>query len=334
MTGVVQVAMVLASCATMFVASGCGDEETNPVGSSAVQTDNPERAFAPLIEFAADEPWRPMNARWFIERSSLWFAEDRGCEDRKIAVGHTMPDQRTEATNWIYPRGLGRSSQSAYYRNPYRTRCEQIDFDLRSYADQLTRPHDPGPRIESVRAGQGFYLDLGDGARTGPAAIRAAPTYVERTDEGDSGVRLTYSILFGMHGRPGAPAGHEGDWQRVDVILRVAGDRYEPRVVQLGGYRREVAWGSVRRVGGTHPVVRAARATHTMHATAPGGSCAECVALRTWKSLAEARKEVWYGFGGAWGELGATSATTGPLGPHGFWPSAADKEREREDGSD
>ena len=33
-------------------------------------------------------------------------------------------------------------------------------------------------------------------------------------------------------------------------------------------------------------------------------------------------------FGGAWGDIGTNSATTGPLGPHGFFASDAEKHRE------
>ncbi|MDP9134021.1 MAG: hypothetical protein M3N56_04240, partial [Actinomycetota bacterium] len=61
-------------------------------------------------------------------------------------------------------------------------------------------------------------------------------------------------------------------------------------------------------------------------------SCGDCVPWETWRSLSDARKELWYGFGGAWGQVGSTSTTTGPLGPHQFFPSAAEKARQRAEG--
>ncbi|MDP9136090.1 MAG: hypothetical protein M3N56_14825, partial [Actinomycetota bacterium] len=264
-------AATLAGCALIAGASGCGGDDDDPRAESpaGVQTTNPLRTFAPLVEVAADEPWRPMSGRWFIERSVFRFAEDDGCPDRKIAVGHTMPEQQNPEIDWIYPKGLGGWSWPAYFRNPFDAKCE-LDFDLRFYADQLTRPHDPGVRVEGIRPGEGFYLDLVDEARGGPVmeGDLTEPVYAERTAEGDAGVRLTYWMLFGMHGTPGEPDAHEGDWQRVDVLLHDAGDdRYEPLAVQVGmGEQKPVdtAWGAARHVDGTHPVVAAARGSHAM----------------------------------------------------------------------
>jgi hypothetical protein len=282
-----------------------------------------------------------MSARWFIERSAFWFAEDGGCADRKIAVGHTLPEQRNEEIDWIFPRGLGGLASSPYYRNPYDAKCE-LDFDLRFDADQLTRPHDPGPRVEGVRPGEGYYLDLVDAARPGPdptpatrgrAGSVSAPVYAERTDEGDGGVRLTYWMLFGMDGMPGDAGAREGDWERVDVLLSEAGDdRYEPLAVQVAGDEGRLVerpWVVARLAGDTHPVVRLARATHAATVLGRGARCAACMRWEAWRSLADARAQRWYGFGGAWGDVGATDATTGPLGPHRHWPSAAERERER-----
>ena len=328
-------AVVAIACALAAGASGCGDDESGaapaaPAGT--VQTKDPLQTFAPLLELAADEPWQPMSAHWFIERSIFWFAEDEGCADRKIAVGHAFPEQWTPRYDWIFPKGLGGWSWPAYFRNPYDSKCE-YDFDKRFYADQLTRPHDPGARVEGLRPGEGFYLDLDDVARAGPPPAGGAttigqPVYAERTDEGDDGVRLTYWTLFGMHGMPGEPNAHEGDWVRADVLLRDDGeDRYEPVAVQGGLGVAETSWDDVRRVDDTHPVMRVARATHEVSAS--GARCAGCAEWEAWRSLADARKELWYGFGGAWGEVGASDATTGPLGPHGVFPTAAQRARER-----
>lgn len=337
------VMITLACGMTGVFATGCGSsDEPSAAAPGTVQTENPERTFAPLVEAAADDPWRAMSARWFIERSIFWFAEDDGCADRKIAVGHTMPEQQNPEIDWIYPKGLGGWSWPAYFRNPYDAKCV-LDFDQRFYADELTRPHDPGPRVEGIRPGEGFYLDLADDARPGPELSPgepiSAPVYAERTDEGDDGVRLTYWMLFGMHGTPGDADAHEGDWERIDVLLHDAGDDgYEPVAVQVvadGAERdvaesrfRDTAWGAARRIDGTHPVVRLAPSTHDATVAAPGGArCADCARWESWRSLAAAPRELWYGFGGAWGEVGADDASTGPLGPHDDWPSPSEKVR-------
>lgn len=333
--------VVLGCCALALAVAGCGETASRAGDQAGVRTSNPERAFAPLIELAADEPWRPMSARWFIERSSLWYAGGR-CEDREIAVGHALPERQTPRTDWIFPKGLGGWSFTAYFRNPYDGKCV-LDFDRRYYADQFTRPYDPGRRVQGIPAGEGFYLDLIDGARSGPpfpggpsAAVRQ-PVYADRVDEGDGSVRLRYWMLFGMRGTPGAPGAHEGDWLRVDVLLRIVGEgRYQPLATQVVQARhgreapppQERAWATTRLAQNRHPAVRLQRGTHVATIMRTGEAC-DCRLWPAWWSLSQARKELWYGFGGAWGELGATSQTTGSLGPHRFFPSVEQRNRER-----
>lgn len=330
-------AVVAIACALAVGASGCGDEESNAAGTGAIQTNNPERTFAPLIEVAADEPWRPMSARWFIERSALSYTDDRrSCGSFIVAVGHTMPELQDSVTDWIYPEGLGAQHGKAYYRAPKGPNCD-LDLDRRVFADQLVRPHDPGPREpEGAKRGEGFYLNLADDARSGPADRSRVPVYVERTDEGDSGARLTYWMLFGMHGTPGEPRAHEGEWKRIDLLLDDLGDgAYRPRTMQTDGLDgQEVPWGEVRHTGGTHPVVSVARATHALALATSRDRCALCDRWTSWSKLADAHRQPWYGFGGAWGDLGTSSATTGPLGPHGQWATLAEKARDGENTAD
>jgi hypothetical protein len=119
--------------------------------------------------------------------------------------------------------------------------------------------------------------------------------------------------------RPGAT--HEGDWERADVTLRGDAGEYEPVSLRLSseGSHVTVPWEELATDdtgGGAHPVVRSARGTHAL---ARGAECDSCVEWATWERVLTARRQHWYGFGGAWGEVGESSATTGPLGPHGVW---------------
>jgi len=324
------VGLALIACAAL--ASGCGsDDGDGPPAGASLATPEPLRTFAPLVFVAPGEAHRPISARWFLERSILSFAEREGCEDRPIAVGRTLPELQNPTIDWIFHFGLGRGP--AYYRNPYDATCE-LDFDVRVDASQLTRPFDPGPRAAGLEPRQGFVLDLGDEHRAGPPARAEvdAPVYAARTDEGDGGVRLTYWMLFGMHALEGRPdRAHEGDWERVDVLLTDHGDdRYEPHTVEVGpaplDRRVAVPWASVPRADGTHPIVELARGSHTPLASADG-SCDRCAAWPTWESLADVGAEDWYGFGGAWGETGDSAATTGPLGPHDHFPAVSGDRR-------
>jgi hypothetical protein len=315
---------VLLLIAVCVLIVGCGDSSSKP-NAHAVLTATPGETFAPLVQLAADERWRPASARWLIENSVLWFASGDRCDNRKVAVGRTLPEQRSQepmqGVDWIYPVGMGLGAYT-YYRNLYDERCKLIP-DNKIYADQLSRPHDEGLRPKNLPPGAGFHLDLVDEVRDGPNSFGKTPVYVERANIGDGEVRLTYWMLFSMNAPPGRPAEtHEGDWERVEVLLRTDGpNRYEPRVIRLtdaAGKAREVPWRSLERSGG-HPVLTSERGSHTMAPAAPNERCDECVRWRTWRTLADVRKQRWYGFGGAWGAAGKTSATTGPLGPHGEW---------------
>ena len=315
----------LVACSAI-AAGGCGSSDGDADEPGAIATADPATTFAPTILLPAGERYRPLSARWFVERSVLWFAEGQGCDDRKIAVGRTLGEQRGGDIDWIWHHVLG-GRRWAYYRSPWNARCEP-DLYVRAYANQHVRPHDVVDRPSSVRPQEGFYLDLVDSARSGPRALDEAVVYVERADAPPS-VRLTYWLMFGEHAPAGRPAEtHEGDWERVDVLLRRDADgRYEPRAVRLGArdaqgapaQSRDVPRSKLRWAGRTHPILVAARGSHTL--TPPGRSCEDCTRWQTHRRLEPLRKQGWYGFGGAWGEVGQTGATTGPLGPHdGTWP--------------
>lgn len=332
-------------------ATGCGSDSSGADGD-AIETRNPEATFAPLIQLHPEERWLPMGASWFLDRSSFWFAEDQGCEDRKIAVGDLLYAEWTPVVDSLSHDGLGQS-RLPYFRTPYgpavpgtlnETTGTPCPFreGYKYYANQQTRPYERRDRVKGLRLGEGYYLSLTDPARKGQrprvdgdTTNITATTYVERQAQdvdGDPGLRLTYWQLYGMN-QPREPQGpieartHEGDWERVDVLLKESGEHeYVPAAVRTySDYgARNIAWASVRRApgpgGSTHPVLTAARGDHALSPVPRPDDCADCPQWPTWSTVAQLRKQPWYGFGGAWGEPGATSETTGPLGPHGKWP--------------
>lgn len=343
-------------------AGGCGES----AGAGAIEARNPAAAFAPVVHFHPREPYRPMGARWFLSRSMLLFAEDDGCADREVSVGRLLKAQQNEVTDWTFITGLGEGP--GYWRYAYTASCDDYRPGQRHYANGLTRPLDESPgRSPGLRVGEGFYLDLMDWGRGGPkprdeagqAVVGDAFAWFERRRhevDGEPGLLLSYWMLFGMseprdpRDRAVAALTHEGDWERVDVLLRGEGGEWEPLAVRLtgpDGRPREIAWERLRLTaaeGGpaaapTHPVLFAARGGHSLYAR-PGAherdvdlgdgrvvrvrdvavaSCMECPRWETWRRLSPAGDRAWYGFGGAWGEVGPTDQRTGPLGPHGAW---------------
>lgn len=325
-----------------MASAGCGSD------SEAVETRDPELTFAPMVQLDPEERWYPMGARWFLDRSVLEFATDQGCGDFEVAVGRTLEERQNEVTQFIVIGWLGKY-RPGYERYPTAASCE-IDGSRDFYSVQHTRPFDTEDRPRGLPRTEGWYIDLVDEARPGPRDTRSdgarkllkrVPAYVERVQEevdGEAGARLTYWLLYGMnepHGSEGVDRDtpHEGDWERVDVLLkRDDDDSYEPVGVRLyadGRQQREVPWDALGTVAGddgpdkTHPVLSAARGSHELSAGSSAGRCSGCPRWHLWDRVRDLRDQLWYGFGGAWGEVGSDSATTGPLGPHGKWPTGA-----------
>jgi hypothetical protein len=326
----------MALCIALNV--GCGDGDSAVGG---IRTADPAKTFAPLVWLARVEPSRPVGARWFIARSKLWFADDHGCPHQPISVGEERSAERTAATAFTILDNMGRAA--GYWREAMLRVCDKPRESQRYYANQLTRPYDDASaRAPELAPGEGYYLDLHDGSRRGEllsdrygqATVEAPAYYESRPAEvaGEDGLRLTYWLLFAtsVSSSTGAPT-HEGDWQRIEVLLR--GDEesgYRPdsvRLVRPNGDWRRIPWRALDRSAAvpgprTHPVVLAGGGNHTLTASVDGdGGCFGCGRWSTWEGLEDAAAEPWYGFGGAWGDIGATAATTGPLGPHDEWAS-------------
>jgi hypothetical protein len=330
--------------------SGCSATAENP--PQGIETSDPAATFAPMIAVHPRERWLPIAADEFIAGSTLRW-RDGDCGDDAIAASAGAGATGVPRLN---PARLGLARRPYQHRPGRPPDCATGRLFATS---GYTRPNDP-LRANDIPRDEGFYLDLDDSRRVATASKRIVPTYFERhrtTRPEERSLRITYWMLFRMHQPPGPPAltesaGHEGDWERVSVLLRVvAPDRYVPLSVRYhdedararyADNTRDVPWRSVRRVARsgrtrTHPVALAARGSHTLypkpvrarvvtHGITTGRrklydnalACPKCVAWRTWRDLRSATKEPWYGYGGGWGDsLGARTAAAG-LGPSGW----------------
>lgn len=301
--------VVAAICAGAI--AGCGDGTEDAAPPRLVTTDDPIATFAPLVRLHERERAYPMSAETFLDNSSLTWANG-DISEVKLAEGPARVPLETDDAPLIEARRLGDA-------DPYRHRWKG-----RSYAaTDLVRPFDPG-RAAGLPEGAGLYLDLGtavlDGER--PVHVRpgktvqGTPVYAETHPTGRRALRMTYWMLFGRHApSPSGATAHEGDWERVSVLVRRTSRRrrFAPLSVTYhqGGQRRTVPWRAAQVSARTHPQVLLARGSHTPRA----GTCERCPKWRTWETLRDARRQPWYGFGGAWGSIWRSDATTGPLGP-------------------
>lgn len=195
-------------------------------------------------------------------------------------------------------------------------------------ASDHTRPHDQG----GPRWGDGFYLDVDDAWIRRVGADRPLLVYYERKPGS-----ITYWFFYRDSVPPGivGRARHEGDWERIEVVLSAVGAATGVRFHQHKN-KEAVRWDEVCKwraaagdcaEGASHPVVFVAVGTHASYRDA--GETQQCRAphlcitdrrdrgraIHAWNALAKVRVQPWYGFGGAWGDWGHINDTTGPPGP-------------------
>jgi len=200
-------------------------------------------------------------------------------------------------------------------------------------SSELTRPFDKQNALPNQP--EGFFLNFPNEGRGGSGT--GAPVYYEFRDR----TAVTYWFFFAFNDAPGgAFTDHEGDWERISIQL---GDaelhrRAEPesdnraRRVALFAHDGDcvVPWSRVERFRG-HPVVFSGAGTHASYPTPgnfplPFGFTDKAAGggrqWKTWGNPLDVTRQAWYGFGGAWGEVGNYRETTGPLGPSRFKPGA------------
>ena len=317
--------------------------------ADTLSTTGPGAAFAPLVWLDRRERHRPMSVDEFLAKSTLhWDHASPLCGYGTSSSGRVAIKKTPQKVSVTDPARLGAAAARAGAApggvSPYRHRqaragdCAPVG---RAYAaGELTRPFERRGRPAGLRRGEGFYLDLLTDATAGrrlagsPAEPRVdgVPVYVERSPVvggggGPERVRFTYWMLFGAEaegggeGEGGEPSiVHEGDWERVSVLLERAGhDRWLPLAVRYhgggdDGDDAEIPWRAAPRVEATHPIASLARGTHTPR-PATADACSGCLVWSTWVPARLVHAQGWYGYGGAWGDARDDSRTTGPLGP-------------------
>ncbi len=277
---------------------------------AAVTNDAPTYVtkYAPLVFFAQDEDNFPASAReWFLKFSALKYKRN----------GHAP--LTIAGRGQISAIRLGEQNRNP---QPYR-----VGNNPGVPAYELTRPFDDHPD-RRIHPEYGFYLEFADDKRAGvrPGPTTPVPVYYHYANDGPGPGRdfITYWFFYPYNDGP-SQGNHEGDWERVVVIL----DPYGTATgIKLFRHNCDVTltWSQISKVpNSNHPIVFSASGSHGNYGTAglhetPCGvpfddRTSSGPAWKTWNWLADVQRQPWYGFGGAWGTVGAFKETTGPLGP-------------------
>jgi hypothetical protein len=258
--------------------------------------------YAPFVYLSRGEQYNPMDAGAFVAQSSLSWAHDN-CPDDSVAG-------RTEVN-------AARLGNGGYHHRIADSLC--VDHGAQHRSNELTRPRQGGKG--GVPEAEGFFLNFPNEQRAGQGT--AAPVYYEYSPRR----YVTYWFFYAFNDAP-PPTNvfdHEGDWERISVQLDSHDKPVTVAYYQHDGYCT-VPWSQAGRHRG-HPLAFSAKGTHATYPRAGSFAIADGLATdttnrgdgwATYQNVDNARTQGWFGFGGAWGEVGEGSDSTGPLGPSRF----------------
>jgi Vacuolar protein sorting-associated protein 62 len=288
-TAAVTVAAAVTAASAMAIVGAAPASGAEPSAPAPVQR------YAPLVFLHPDDNDRPMSAESFIRNSSLRWHHDADCDDHRLAARGNVRQRRL---------GSGR----------YRHQLADLlcnDHGQRFRSNEHTRPRD-----DNVAGGEGFFLELIDTARGGSGTN--ARVYYDFQSQSS----VTYWFLYGFNDAPASLTDHEGDWEQVTVRLNSSNQATDVAFYGHGDACR-LPWSQVQMTSSGHPVAFSARGTHASYHRA--GSFNNGIDVtergprwRTWRHLRNVQARPWYGYGGGWGQVGETAASTGPLGPSRF----------------
>jgi len=266
--------------------------------------------FAPMMRFSSQETHYPIDPSLFVTRSRLlrmgW----------SPLVGDGYWNSAARAWDLTGPA----SPPPSGALNPQLSHaCAAMQAEAPSApgARRNRRPNDPANLWGGSRSGyaleltQAFARDLRGVPGSAPFLM-----YDRYQREGPSGRWdvITYWFFYALN--PHVIA-HEGDWEPVTVVVDEAG--HAALRVDCHGSTRLQSFETLEIADQTHPVIYVEPGSHR--------ACSEpldaglngvpaSVTLRTWRNTPTPVQHMpWSCYDGAWGRVGATELTTGPLGP-------------------
>lgn len=255
----------------------------NPAAAAEPWTESETvRALVPYVRLHPEETWFPMNPGDFIKGSRLRF--DQSFRDKQLADAGQVDPGRLGGAPGFQPY-----EHDGHFSNEARTKNTD-----------------------------GFFLELDpDDPRKGTGTTAATLYRFDRYKT------IEFWLFYGYSDSED-PFNHEGDWERIAIQLR-SDNRPTGRVAFYGHNGVcTTAWSDVSKVSG-RPVVYSSLGDHASFPR-PGIRSVAGVGNDRWADGGEQwdpaahgfynlERRPWYGYTGAWGEIGNSNETTGPQGP-------------------
>lgn len=300
-------------------------------GAQEQEVSEMTRSYAPRIWWHPKEKAGPMDPITYVEHSSLWLRRRDG------------GDQRLAPKGKVDPSAIGWESTDSYAVSDRRVTPASIG--------PLTRPGDP----EGLPSGEGFYLryegptkllekSQDDSSISGPLFWRVGmmPREIPFVSSERVRVLIEYWYFSPFNEATGVGVGnHQGDWESLAAIIELAVDeggklQHWPKAFYLSAHEggswhcaSDLNWvSSSASEGIRHPELFSALGTHATYAE-EGDYGIFLIADRArkghrwdaWQDLRPIAHQPYYGYSGAWGDIGIFLFMSGPLGPGpGFKP--------------
>ncbi|NYE72164.1 Vps62-related protein [Microlunatus parietis] len=351
-------ALTLLLFLAVLAAAGCGPEQEAgptaaatppPTGSAstAPSSEGPATAgpaagggslelakkYAPLVRMGQGEKNLPIDAVFFIKSSELRWNRDDRCDDDLI--------DRTPT-----PEKL---ADPAAYRAQKTVDGECDQREGREYnTTERTRPY----ANEETLGKEGYFLDAMNvvhevGKVKDDAETPAYVEYVPGTGDDQGKTAYIYWFFYPYNtwtnptpGAKGKGGNHEGDWERITVVVGANG---KPESVVFSQHDTKCRMDFAKVAGKDgHPVAYSAVGSHGSYPigdarykieSLPGPlkalgmledrTSTKGESWKTWLHLKEVQREPWWGYAGGWGEVGGPIGAmdldkhqTGPEGPN------------------
>ena len=288
-----------------------------PPGISEQKAEKVIRKYAPLVHLHAEEEHLPSKPENFRE----------SCRFRMSLSGRDKGWNKTSGT-WE----KGDQHGSEYHDVRWDQIVEQSDDEL------VRNGRGPGDRNSNIRPRDDKNL-YGDGSQRGLFMQRArhlhdefsgiqttpnneivAPVFIDTAySDSHKTVRVLFWFFYELNHWKFMIT-HEGDWEHITLVFRAKDFEKEkdPMCIFFAQHNGgvPVGFGNIKKEEDTHPIIYVHKHGHPCHSHVDE----KHRYTRTWKTWDSdwvyIPKADWRDFAGAWGEVGETKHTTGPLGPY------------------
>jgi hypothetical protein len=283
----------------------CADGDVSARRAGVPQTVN---RYAPYIVLHADEPYDPMSAGSFIDRSRLVWSHDSGCGD------YTWPDDPPVAA-WLNESG-------AYtWHTASNVLCNSESSFWDPYQDVWPHSHSSaGPG-----GGEGLYLEADDDTKDGGGFAGDENVYYKYTPF----QQIDYWFFYG-YSKTLQVGAHEGDWEHIAVRLNA-----NNTATDFAFYHHtdvcKLSYAATPKYQ-YRPWVHVARSSHGSYPKGADGQNGDNIVEEEPRNKWNARPNlydlndmVWYPYGGGWGHYrGVSDKVSGPQGPSNYKPLPLD----------